>query len=250
FETVVFSRNNQFEFHYLLPIILYRTVEQSLGSPDNVMIGFDGHWNFLRRFQLYGQLLFDEFKFNELFIEKRGWWANKVGGQVGLKYIDAFGLDHLDLQAEVNIVRPYTYSHDDKSASYVHYNQPLAHPLGANFKESVLIARYKPVKRVQLQARLIMASFGEDADSTNYGSNPILPNKLREADYGNEIGQGIHANTVLFGFDAAYQVAHNLFVDLEFFTRKKDSEEDVRDTLDRYIGLGIRLNIGRRRLDF
>ena len=250
FETVVFSRNNQFEFHYLLPIILYRTVEQSLGSPDNVMIGFDGHWNFLRRFQLYGQLLFDEFKFNELFIEKRGWWANKVGGQAGLKYIDAFGLDHLDLQAEVNIVRPYTYSHDDKSASYVHYNQPLAHPLGATFKESVLIARYKPVKRVQLQARLIMASFGEDADTTNYGSNPILPNKLRESDYGNEIGQGIHANTVLFGFDAAYQVAHNLFFDLEFFTRKKDSEEDIRDTLDRYFGAGIRLNIGRRRMDF
>ncbi len=250
FETVVFSRNDHFELHYLLPVILFRTVEQALGSPDNVMIGFDGHWNFLRRFQLYGQLLFDEFVFNELFLEKRGWWANKVGGQLGVKYIDVLGIDHLDLQVEHNILRPYTYSHEDKSANYTHYNQPLAHPLGANFRETALIARYKPVKRLQLQARLLLAEFGEDADSTNWGSNPLLSNRDREADYGNKIGQGVNAKSRLLGLEAAYQIAHNLFVDLEFFSRKKNSAEDFRDTEDVYLGGGFRLNIGRRRMDF
>jgi len=41
----------------------------------------------------------------------------KVGAQAGLKYINAFGLDHLDLQAEYNSIRPYTYSFRDSSAS-------------------------------------------------------------------------------------------------------------------------------------
>lgn len=250
FETVVFSRNDHFEFHYLLPVILFRTVEQALGSPDNVMIGFDGHWNFLRRFQLYGQLLFDEFVFNELFLEKRGWWANKVGGQLGLKYIDVLGVDHLDVQFEHNILRPYTYSHEDKSANYTHYNQPLAHPLGANLRETALIARYKPVKRLQLQARLVLAEFGEDADSTNWGGNPLRSNRDREADYGNKIGQGINAKSRIWVLEAGYQLAHNLFIDLEFFNRRKNSEEDARDTEDVYIGGGFRLNIGRRRMDF
>jgi hypothetical protein len=51
FETVVFSRPNHFEFQYLNPIILYRTVEGALGSPDNELLGFDAKWNFKKHFQ-------------------------------------------------------------------------------------------------------------------------------------------------------------------------------------------------------
>jgi hypothetical protein len=97
----------------------------------------DAKWNFLKRFQLYGQLMLDEFVFSELVTNNQGWWANKYGIQAGLKYIDAFGIDHLDLQAEYNQVRPYTYTHRDSSAYYAHYDTPLAHPLGANFKELI-----------------------------------------------------------------------------------------------------------------
>ena len=48
--------------------------------------------------------------------------------QFGGKYIDAIGVKNLDLQAEINIIRPFTYSHNDTIANYTHYNQPLAHP--------------------------------------------------------------------------------------------------------------------------
>ena len=41
FETVVFSRPDHFEFQYLNPVIFYRTIESSLGSPDNSLLGFD-----------------------------------------------------------------------------------------------------------------------------------------------------------------------------------------------------------------
>ena len=59
-----------------------------------------------------------------------------MGIQLGAKYIDAFGIKNLDLQLEYNRVRPFTYSHRDSVANYTHYNQPLAHPLGANFRSS------------------------------------------------------------------------------------------------------------------
>lgn len=251
FETVMFSRENGgFELQYLNPVILYRTIEQGLGSPDNVLIGLDGKWNFLRHFQLYGQLMLDEFKFRELFLDRNGWWANKFGVQAGAKYINAFGLEHLDLQAEFNLVRPYTYTHRDSTASYTHYNQPLAHPLGANFREALFIARYQPFKRLFLEGRFIRAEFGEDGQGENWGGNLLLSHLSRQQDYGNTVGQGVGATASILGLDVSYMLAHNLFIDLHFFHRKKDSEDDKLDLTTRYVGGGFRFNVARQRMDF
>ena len=249
FEAVVFSRNNHFELQYLNPVIFYRTIEQAIGSPDNVMLGFDLKWNFLKHFQFFGQVIFDEFVFQEL-SSQSGWWANKFGIQAGVKYIDAFGVDHLDLHAEFNTVRPYTYSHRDSSANYAHYNQPLAHPLGANFREVIFKGRYHPIKRLVIDGRLIWAKFGEDDDTSNWGGNILLPNGTREMEYDNKIAQGITATTLLIGLDISYQLAHNVWVDLHYFNRNKDSIDDTRDLITQYISGGVRINIAKQRMDF
>lgn len=252
FETVIFSRPNNFEFQYLNPVILYRTVEQSLGSADNVLLGFDARWNFAGKFQLYGQFILDEFKFNELITNNQGWWGNKYAYQLGWKYIDVLGVDHLDLQVELNGARPYTFTHRDSlgTANYTHYNQPLAHPLGANFREVVFKARYQPIKKLYLDARLILASFGEDSDTTNWGGNILLSDRTREQQYNNETTQGIMAQTTILGLDVSYQLRHNFFIDLHFFYREKDSEDDLLDDSSTYVGGGFRLNIGNYRADY
>lgn len=250
FESVVFSRRDHFEFQYLNPIILYRTIEQSLGSPDNVMIGANAHWNFLRHFQLYGQLIMDEFVFDELFVERRGWWGNKFGIQFGGKYIDAFGIDHLDLQAEYNTARPYTYTHYDSVANYVHYDQPMAHPLGANFEEMLLKIRYQPKRKWLLDARIIRAVQGLDPEGTNWGSNLLRDYRTREQEYGNETGQGVQATTLLFGLDVSYQLFHNIFLEAEYFYRRRKSDQPGFKQQIQYFGGGIRMNIARQRMDF
>ena len=253
FESVVFSRRDHFEFQYLNPIILYRSVEHSIGSPDNVMLGLDFKWNVLKRFSLYGQIMLDELLFNELVIERNGWWANKNGVQLGLKYIDVLGVDHLDAQFEYNSVRPYTYTHYDSlsTASYTHYNQPLAHPIGANFKEYIFKLRYQPTNKLVIETRLITANFGEDRDSTNWGTNILLSNRTKEQEYNNEIGQGINTTTLIAGVDISYQLFHNMFIDLTYFYRNKNSEDNLLDSQTSYIGGGIRVNLARnRRHDF
>lgn len=253
YEATVFNRdaNEQFELQYLNPVILYRSVEQLIGSPDNVLIGANFSWNMWKRFQLYGQVVMDEFNFGEGF----GWWANKFGMQAGVKYIDAFGLDHLDLQAEINTVRPYTYTHRDTiGANYSHNNQPLAHPIGANFKEFIFKARYQPTKKLIFEGRMIQADYGEDEANggTHWGTNilrrtsPALIPSIND----NSIGQGIGTKTTILGLDVSYQIWHNVFLELEYFQRVKDSELNSRDDTDAYIGGGVRMNIGRNRLDF
>lgn len=250
YEAIVFSRNNQFELQYLNPVILYRTVEQYVGSPDNALLGLNLKWNLFKRFQLYSQVMLDEFKFNELFVERRGWWANKYGLQLGLKYINTFGIDHLDTQIEYNAARPYTYSHRDSSASYSHYNQPLAHPTGANFRELILKARYQPINKLVLDTRLLFMNYGEDAANTNWGTDINLPHTSRQMDFNNEIGQGIGTNTLLLGIDISYQLFHNGYIDLHYFYRKQDSDLDNRDRTTSYIGGGFRMNISDRKYEF
>ncbi|MCB0529419.1 MAG: hypothetical protein KDC65_13135 [Saprospiraceae bacterium] len=251
FEATVFNRSRQFELQYLNPVILYRTVEGMIGSPDNVIVGLDGRWNFLNRFQFYSQLLIDEFLFSAVVKpEKKGWWGNKIGFQTGLKYVNAFGVDHLDLQLEYNSVRPYTYSHYDSLNSYTQYNQALAHPLLSNFREIVGLVRYQPASKLTLSGRWMHAYTGEDRDSENWGSNPLLGYGSRVQDYGNVIGQGVSANIDLLGIEATWMLYHNLFVDLSVLLRNKNSDDDTRDLNTKVFGIGLRMNIWNPPLDF
>ncbi len=249
FEATVLHRSRQFEFQYLNPVIFYRTVEGMIGSPDNVLLGLNSKYNLLKNMQLYGQFLLDEFTLSEFFSDS-GWWGNKYSVQLGAKYLNAFGIDHLDLQAEYNSAQPYTYSHGDPYDSYTHYNQPLAHPLGANFREFVGIVRYQPTGRISLTARAIRATLGENSANDNWGSNPLLSYDGRPSDYGNKIGQGIAASISLLGLDASWMFRHNVFLDIKVLLRRKDSSDNDRDRTTRFLSAGFRMNLWNQNFDF
>ena len=254
FESVIFARDNAFEVQYLNPLILYRTVEQMLGSPDNVIMGMNWRWDFLNRFSLYGQVLLDEFVFSKVFARKgdpeAGWWANKQGIQAGLKYIDVAGLKGLDLQLEFNTVRPYTYSFRDSTANYTHYNQPLAHPMGANFRELIGIVRYQPIRALHFRGQLNLATYGLDTLGSNWGGNIHQPYTTYEREFGNVTAQGVKTNLLMGQFTASYMVFHNFFVDLNAIYRKQDAVLDALDNNSLIFSLGMRWNMTARMNDF
>lgn len=252
FEGVVFGRQNRFDFSYLNPIIFYRSIEQQNGSEDNAVAGLDFKANLAKRFQVYGQLLLDEFKLSEI-KDNRGWWANKWGIQVGAKYIDAFTIKNLDLQVEHNRVRPFTYSHRDSVANYTHYNQPLAHPLMANFKEWIGIARYQPAPRWMIQAKAILYQQGRDSSAISYGSNIFLPHVLpyRAADYGFSIGSGWKTNVMYASLLVSYELRENLFLELFGLARKQETKTaPIISDKSTVVSFGVRWNMHRREFDF
>ena len=249
FETVVFAREDQFELQYLNPVILYRTVEGSLGSPDNVLLGLDIKYNLWRRVSIYSQIILDEFKISEV-RAGNGWWANKYSFQIGVKTIDLFRISHLDAQLEYNVARPYTYSHREGIAHYSHYKQSLAHPLGANFRESLLQINYQPSERWFITARVINMDIGEDQDTLNWGSNILLANDDRVQDFGNKITQGVHAKIRMLGIDVSFQIKQGFFLDAFYQYRNKVSDLNERNQKDNYLGIGLRWNLGRKWLQF
>ena len=243
------STNNSFDPTYLNPAIFYRAAEHQSGSENNVVVGFDGKWNFLRRFQLYGQFIMDEFVMSEI-TSGDGWWANKFGGQIGLKYMDAFWLDNLDITLEFNIARPYTYGHETIYTNFANYRMPLAHPYGANFREFLALARYQPFRKFTFIAKYIGAFYGEDDDESNWGKDIMLSYNTREQDYGNYIGQGYATNFNYFDFTTSYQFKHNVFFDLQFVVRNVKSELDILDDNTFYVMGHFRYNIPRKVFDF
>jgi hypothetical protein len=249
FEAVVLSRDNGFDLAYLNPIILYRTVEQSVGSPDNALVGLTARYRTKFRTEVYGQFVLDEFKFDELFIKKRGWWANKWAYQVGLRHVDAFGVDQLDIVAERNVARPYIFTHRDQS-SYTHFAMPLAHPLGANFTENLLGIDYRPLPRLHLRARLYLIEQGEGTDDNVIGENLNQSHNDRSMEFGNEIGQGINYTNTMLTMRASYELKPNLWLEGEFLSRSKDSQLDSRDLETTVINFGVRWNVARESKEF
>lgn len=249
FEAVVLSRENGFELAYLNPVIFYRTVEGGLGSPDNVLIGFDGSYLPAPGVRLYGQFVLDEFVFDELIQEGRGWWGNKWAYQLGAQYTDAFGINTLDFRLEHNRARPYIFTHNTGLNNYTHYGMPLGHPLGANFRETLLSASFRPIPRLKLGAQLYLIDQGEDDEENNvvFGENINTPSNDRNMTFGNEIGQGVAVDNRLLVLEATYMLRHNLFLEGVFFDRDKQSERSSSTDQTTYFQFGLRLNVNRRR---
>ena len=252
FEGVIFGRKDRFDFGYLNPIIFYRSIEQQNGSFDNSVAGLDAKANIGNGIQLYGQLSLDEFLLSEI-KNNRGWWANKWGIQLGAKYIDAFGIANLDLQLEHNRVRPFTYSHRDSVANYTHYNQPLAHPLMANFSEFIGMARYQPAPKWLAVGKLIYYTQGRDSSNQSYGSNIFYPNvpPFRQGDFGYDIGSGWKTNVFLASFLLSYELRENLFLELNAVVRKQETKTaPLISNNTSVISFGVRWNMQRREFDF
>lgn len=242
FEAVVFAREeNRFELQYLNPIILYRSIEHHVGSPDNVLIGLSGTWDIANRVRLYGQFLLDEFKFNEFF-SSRQWWGNKYGLQLGAWYVDALNIEDLDVRLEYNHIRPYTYTHYDSLGSYAHFNQPLAHPVGGNFSEVLLKIDYRPIPKLWCTGKLFFIQAGGDTENVFFGMDILRSNEERISEYGISHRQGVPVDNTILSLNIAYMLKHNFFIEAQYFRRDYTSAALENNLLTQYFTLGVRWN--------
>ena len=238
-----------YDINYLNPIVFYRPVEYSQGSPDNALMGVGFKIKPFRNQEIYGQLILDELLFSEL-ISGKGWWGNKQGIQVGVKSYNFFGVNGLALQTEYNVVRPYTYSHGISLQNYSHYNQALAHPLGANFFESISLLRYQKNRFIST-CRFHYIEQGLDTNGSNWGADifmDYLTPKPRV--YGNVVGQGVKSETILLGLNIAFVLipSVNLIAETSLIYRSSIINKEREDNC--IVSIGLRTAIGNKYYDF
>lgn len=122
------------DFWYWNPVMFASLAKYGLKDANNYMLGFTARADLFRRVTLYGQFVADELGSGN---------HAKTGWQLGARYFNAFTVRHLHLRLEYNKVNRYTYAHDDALQAWTHYNQALAHPLGAGFDEINATVFYK-----------------------------------------------------------------------------------------------------------
>lgn len=255
FETILFQRdsgytNTGFDPNYLNPVIFYKSVENGLNSTDKAILGINWKYNFLKHFSHYGQGVISEFVMKEMLAGK-GWWGNKYAWQLGLKYINVAGVRNLDLQIEYNYARPFMYTSYSARQTLSNFGQPLAHPLGANFKEMLAVVRYQPAKRWFITAKVIMATYGNDTNGSNVGKDIRMSYNTNTAGtYGNFVGQGALTRLTMADLLVSFMPSHNFFIDLKLGMRLTESDYKQFETNASYGTVGVRWNLPYRNYDF
>ncbi len=255
FANVVWSRYDSItgyrgvDYSYLIPGVFVRPVEYANGSPDNVTMALNVKYIAAKWLTFYGQFVLAEFKFDEVFSGEK-WWANKQGFQLGVKTFDLFNIKHLDFQAEYNQVRPYTYSHYTPIYGYSHYNQPMAHILGANFREGIFILRYRH-NRWLFKGQMVKSMYGDDyGDGVSWGKDVLMGNINRPYDYGVYIGQGLKTNVLYGDMSVSFIVNTRNMFNLVAGLRIRNLENEQRTQNTNYFYFAVRTSLKNLYWDF
>ncbi|MBX5439369.1 MAG: hypothetical protein IRZ29_07495, partial [Thermoflavifilum sp.] len=140
----------------------------------------------------------------------------------------------------------------DTITNYTHYNQPLADPMGANFREFIGIARYQPIPRLVLRGQLLLVQQGRDTAGVNWGSDIFKSYDTRKQDYGNRIGQGLDAKIASLSLRLSYEIKYHLYVDLSYLYRKTGGAYFLYrpQSSTSFASIALRWNIAPRSFDF
>lgn len=265
FEAVVFRAKDStssrgYDWNYLNPVIFLRPVEFSLGSSDNALMGLNQKLSISKSFLLYNQIMLDEFKLSEVRAGK-GWHGNKQAFQLGLKYFNVATLKNLNLQMEFNYVRPYMYSHYNTLENYGHYNQPLAHPMGANFWEAISFLNYR-YKSFFFEGRGSFAMKGYDIyDKTtktylNYGSNIYRsyydrPDLDGTNNYGYFMATGLTTKIIYADFRVQYVINPKTNLNFEAGVTERITSDNINGMAQHTIlHFGLRTSLTNAYFDF
>ncbi len=261
FESIIWQSQEDnfyrgYDINYFNPVILLRPIEFSQGSADNALIGGSMKFKIRKKNILYGQLILDEFNLNQL-KARTGWWANKYGYQLGLKSYDFLTLKNLNLQLEYNMVRPFTYTHNFNPTSsistlqnYAHFNAPLAHPLGANFKEATAGLTYHK-KRWIFEGLATIAKVGFDTNNTtSIGQDVYIPNNDRAEDFGNFTTQGLTTDIINSTVKISYVINPKSQLLLQVGVTNRMYKNSTENTSTNLIFIGIKTAITNRYFDF
>ena len=249
YENIMETGNNGLQLSYVNPLIFYRATESNLGASGKASLGVDLKANIAHKFQLYTQVLINEFHIKELLRYNDGAFVNKQAIQIGAKYVNAFTIKNLDLQVEYNLIRPFTYTNFDSTTNFTHYNQPLAHPLGASVKELIVVANYHPFPRLYLTGKLIHFVQGLDSAGVNMGGNIFNSYNTRTRNYGYFIGSGIPVNSTAATINLSYELFENGYFDISATHRSYNVSGQANSSVTFY-NVGFRLNLQRREFNF
>lgn len=226
FESTVWQRMDStgtlpFNYQQINPIIGINTLTTGFNSNNSSQVGINYKIKTPIQLITYGQYIYGG-----------GNQSKKRGYQVGIKYL---GLKNTYFLIERNTVQPFTYSAALPLQSYTHNNQPLAHPIGANFNEWVGIIRYH-------YKRLFVLLKANQIEYNTLGNDILLPEYT--------ITSGAAKTTVdIKNFEIGYELNPKNHLHLLFgMLQRTENNNSTQNT--NYIYFGLKTSIRNLYYDF
>jgi hypothetical protein len=246
FQAADTTNKEHVNFNTFNPVIGVNAAVYGLGHKNNILLGATLRLKITNSISLYGQFMLDE-----LASSRTGSVGNKFGYQAGFKYFDLFTIKNLSVQFEYNSVRPYSYASENSFQSYTHYNQALAHPLGANFNEAVGFINYR-IKDFFIQIKANYAVKGLDSADHNFGGNIFRSSSSFALDQNLEsiqITQGVKTTIMYQDIHIGYLInpARNSNIVIGVINRS-DSSSKVMNM--QYVYVGWRTSLANFYYDF
>ncbi len=230
FEGVIWRRyrsgtgTTSVNYSAFIPVIFANTLRYQFDAIHNALVGANIKITPVKKVHLYGQVVIDD----------PG--EGKQGFQIGAKAFD-LGVDNLHAQLEYNTVAPFTYGHAAPLQNYAQYQQPLAHPIGANFDEMLAIINYE-YRRFYGQLRVNAIAYGQDTTGTHIGQDIFISDNDKTGEVA-PFTSTILNQDVQVGY--RFNPKTNLKVFLGFTYRKLDTPWNIDKTTFMYIGLSTSL---------
>ncbi|MFT4153778.1 hypothetical protein [Parafilimonas sp.] len=236
------ERETRFGLTHLSPIIFAHASKSPSGLKNNDIYGLNVKYAIAPAVTAYGQFMLDK--------SGSAGWEKRNGFQVGVRAGNLLKVDGLNAQLEFNTVRPYSYASDTITTAYVHNNQTLAHPLGANFKEGLLVADYT-YKRWWARLETIVARYGNDSStSANYGRDIFKQLYTHTVTDEAKTGQGLHTKLFYGDVRLAYILNKKTNLRLETGAVYRKETNSLKDYKDLYFYFGVRFTFRKLIYDF
>jgi hypothetical protein len=225
------------------PLIFVHGKQTPAGQDNNEMVGLNLKYKVLPRTFAYSQLVVDQFGNSSS-------WENRYAFQLGVRSNDIFNVHGLNALLEFNTARPYMYAGTSADVNYQHFNQALAHPLGANFKELLLLTNYQ-YKHWWFRLETYGAKQGADPNyASNYGSNILKSIDTRSVSDNVKTGQGVSTNLYFVDFRMAYIINPATNLRIEAGVTLRDEKSSLFHYQDKVFTIGIRTTFRNLFYDF
>lgn len=225
------------------PIMFAHGSESPDGVKNNEIYGANIKLRVLKSTHLYGQFALQHSKTGTSS-------TNEFAIQGGIRSGNTFGVENLNTLLEFNMATPYMYATNTLNTNYAHNNQPLAHALGANFREGLFKADYL-YKRISVRLETFYAQYGADSNaSQNYGNDIFKPVSTASVDGNGELLQGLKTNIVFADLKLAYVLNPVTNMRIEAGATFRNEKSKAFLYKDRIFYIGIRMSFRKISYDY
>jgi hypothetical protein len=236
-ESVVFGERDP-ELAYLIPINFFHSAQHELGDEDNSTISLDAAWIPHSGWKLYGELLIDDMSLGKLGSD---YYGNKLGWLGGATWVQPLGMQDFDLTLEMAQLRPFVYTQEAPINTYQHWTAPLGYRYGPNSEVLFAELRYRPHRRMLLEASWTQVRHGANppsADSINYGGDLNWPHGSDMSDDAKFLG-GLLETSQEVEIGGSYEVLENLYL----WSKGRWNDFDGESAWEMEVGFGLNSQI-------